>query len=73
MAPETLVEDGGHALPYSKGLMAQQLSASGIAPPRAYELAVLIERRLAQSADERIDAGALGSLAEQVLAQEEGE
>ena len=72
MARETLVEDGGQALPYSKGLMAQQLSASGIEPPRAYELAAVIEQRLAHAGDARIDAGALGSLAERVLAQEEG-
>lgn len=73
MAPETLVEDRGHTLPYSKGLMAQQLSASGLAPQRAYELAVAIERRLQHSGEQRIEARALRSLAEEVLAHEEGE
>lgn len=63
--PETQAStDGG--LPYSKGLMAQSLSASGLAPGRAYELALDIERRLAGGGD-------VEALAEQVLLEEEGE
>ena len=42
--PETIVYTRDQAgLPYSKGLTAQQLSASGISPERSYELARLVE------------------------------
>jgi 2-phosphoglycerate kinase len=52
-------------LPYSKGLMAQALSASGLAPERAYELARAIEARLGE--------GDAAALAEAVLQEEEGD
>ena len=41
---ETIVVHKGHGLPYSKGLMAQALSATGLSPERSFELARLIER-----------------------------
>ena len=44
--PETIVVHKGHGLPYSKGLMAQTISATGLAPERAFELARKIEKRL---------------------------
>ena len=37
--PETIVVHKGHGLPYSKGLMAQALSATGLSPERSFELA----------------------------------
>jgi 2-phosphoglycerate kinase len=63
----------GHGLPYSKGLMAQSISATGMAPERAFDLARVVERRLADGGVERIGAGELGDLTEQVLSEEEGE
>ena len=63
----------GHGLPYSKGLMAQSLSATGMAPERAFDLARVVERRLADGRVERIGAGELGDLTEGVLSEEEGE
>ena len=71
--PETIVMYRGHGLPYSKGLMAQSLSASGLAPQRAFELAREVERRLVAGGAETIDLRALGDLAEGVLRDEEGE
>jgi 2-phosphoglycerate kinase len=70
--PETIVigEDGG--APYSKGLMAQTLSATGLSPERAYELARLVERRLDELPERRIDIGGLRSVAEDVIREEEG-
>src|SRR5919204_2510750 len=71
--PETLVMKGGHGLPYSKGLMTQSLSASGLAPERAYELARVIERRLADSGVAQIDVDRLEDTAADVLAEQVGE
>lgn len=70
--PETIVYNRErHGLPYSKGLMAQALSASGLFPSRAYELAQIVERRL----DERTGAGIavadLNELVEEVLLEQE--
>jgi 2-phosphoglycerate kinase len=71
--PETLVLKGEHGLPYSKGLMAQSLSAAGLAPDRAYELARALEARLDALGKPTIDVDALRELAAAVLRDEEGE
>jgi 2-phosphoglycerate kinase len=73
MSPETIVFHKGHGLPYSKGLMAQSLSASGLAPERAFELAREIERRLTLRGDREIDVDGLDALCVQVLRAGEGE
>jgi 2-phosphoglycerate kinase len=70
--PETIVVRKGHGLPYSKGLMAQALSATALSQERSFELARLIERRLAERGDAEIDVAALHALAEEVLLEEEG-
>jgi len=69
---ETIVVHRGHGLPYSKGLMAQALSATGLAPQRAFELARQVERRLDESGAATVDIEALRELAEEVLMSEEG-
>jgi 2-phosphoglycerate kinase len=71
--PEPIVMSDGHGLPYSKGLMAQSLSATGLPLERAFELARAVERRLGAAGVEQIDAAELGNLTEQVLLAEEGE
>ena len=71
--PETIVLHKGHGLPYSKGLMAQSISATGLAPERAFELARKIEQRLDANGGGEIDVAALQELAEEVLLAEEGE
>ena len=65
--PETIVVHKGHGLPYSKGLMAQALSASGLAPLRAFELARSVERRLDERQAAEIGVAGLLELAEEVL------
>ena len=70
---ETIVMHGGHGLPYSKGLMAQSLSATGLSPERSFELARAVERRLLDGGVRQIAAVELGDLTEQVLRSEEGE
>ena len=71
--PETIVVSKGHGLPYSKGLMAQALSATALSLERSFELARVIEARLAQRGEPEIDVEALHALAEEVLVAEEGE
>jgi 2-phosphoglycerate kinase len=63
----------GHGLPYSKGLMAQSLSATGMSPERAFDLARVVEQRLEREGIERIESAGLGDLTERVLGEEEGE
>lgn len=71
--PETIVVQKGHGLPYSKGLMAQSLAATGLPLERSFELARVVEKRLADDGHAEIDTAALGVLAEEVLRAEEGE
>jgi 2-phosphoglycerate kinase len=70
---ETIVVRKGHGLPYSKGLMAQALSATALSQERSFELARLIEARLQERGEAEIDVGALHALVEEVLLAEEGE
>lgn len=67
---ETIVVNKGRDLPYSKGLMAQAISATGLSPSRAFELARMIEARLDSP---ELDVASLHALAEEVLGAEEGE
>ena len=71
--PETIVVHKGHGLPYSKGLMAQSLSATGLTSERSFELARAIEARLAATGAAEIDVEGLNSVCEEVLLQHEGE
>jgi 2-phosphoglycerate kinase len=71
--PETVVVHKGHGLPYSKGLMAQALSAIALSQERAFELARLIERRLGERGQPEIEVVELDALVVQVLLAEEGE
>jgi 2-phosphoglycerate kinase len=71
--PETIVVHKGHGLPYSKGLTAQALSATGLSPERSFELAQMVEARLAQAGAEEIDVAGLRELTEEVLLVEEGQ
>jgi 2-phosphoglycerate kinase len=70
---ETMVLHSGRGLPYSKGLMAQTLSATGLSPERAFELARLVEAQLAGAGRESIDIEGLRALAEEILLAEEGQ
>jgi 2-phosphoglycerate kinase len=63
----------GAGLPYSKGLMTQSLSATGLTPARAWALARLIEQRLEANATESIESSELRTLTEEVLGEEEGQ
>jgi 2-phosphoglycerate kinase len=63
---------GGEGLPYSKGLMARALMATGVAADRAYELALRVESDLAARGESSIDLDRLEELAFDVLGENEG-
>jgi 2-phosphoglycerate kinase len=71
--PETIVVHKGRGLPYSKGLTAQALSATGLSPERSFELARRVEGRLAALGAAEVDVAGLRELIEEVLLAEEGE
>lgn len=71
--PETVVANRRNALPFSKGLMAQSLSASGLPLDRAYALARIIEERLNGRRRSPVDVTELRAVAEEVLAEHAGE
>jgi 2-phosphoglycerate kinase len=71
--PRTVVIRSDYGLPYSKGLMAQSIMATGLAPERAFALAAEIERRLTGSGAAEVDLADLRALVEEVLTAEEGE
>ena len=70
MPETTIVMKGGGGLPYSKGLMSQSLSASGLSPARAYELARTVEARLPEG---EVDVSVLERLTTDVLREREGD
>jgi 2-phosphoglycerate kinase len=70
---ETVVVNRRHALPFSKGLMAQSLSASGLPLDQAYALARIIEERLNGRQRSPVDVAELRAVAEEVLAEHAGQ
>ena len=72
MAETIVTHRARGGLPYSKGLMTQSLSATGLIPARAWALARTIEQRLEADGIDAIESSALRSLTEEVLEQEEG-
>jgi 2-phosphoglycerate kinase len=61
-----------YGLPYSKGLMASRIMATGLAPARAFHVAEVVEARLRALAD-AISATELTDLVLEVLEREVGE
>jgi 2-phosphoglycerate kinase len=70
---ELVVVRSNYGLPYSKGLMAQSIMATGLPPERSFTLAALIERRLGERYQAEVSVSELRALAEDVLLAEEGE
>jgi 2-phosphoglycerate kinase len=63
---------GQDGLPYSKGLMARALIATGVSVERAYDLARRVEADLAETGEASIDLDRLQELAQDVLGENEG-
>ncbi len=68
-----LIRDGEHGLPYSKGLTANTIIASGLTPPRAYQVAQAVEDRLRAQGDEAIDVAALRCIVAEEIRASAGE
>lgn len=68
-----LISDFQHELPYSKGLMASSIMATGLAPARAYLVAERIEERMHEAGVTSMTGDELVELARQVLVEEVGE
>jgi 2-phosphoglycerate kinase len=59
-------------LPYSKGLLARALMATGVSAVRAYELALRVEDDLTERHERTVDLDRLDELARDVLGDDEG-
>lgn len=67
-----VISDQESALPYSKGLMASSIMATGLSPARAFHVAERIEERLHERASGSITRAELAALAEAILVEEVG-
>ncbi len=68
-----VVSDNEYQLPYSKGLMASAIMATGLAPARAFHVAEVIEERLEESGAAAVTREQLNALALEVLQLEVGD
>lgn len=62
---------GGHKVPFSKGLLASTLTATGLPPERAYRVAMDVERELSRGPDREVDVDHLREMVEMVLTTDE--
>ncbi len=69
---EPIVGQGGQA-PFSKGLMAQTLMATGLAPEKAYAVAAAVERRLRRRGPAALSIVDLQEIAHQQLGELQGD
>lgn len=71
--PDLEIVDEEYGLPFSKGLMAQSIMATGLPPERAYHVAREVESHLLDSGASTISLDHLQEIAQQVLGEEEGQ
>lgn len=62
-----------HAIPFSKGLLAESLTATGLPPERAYQVAMSVECRLLDEDIYRLPVDELQALVYDILSQSEGQ
>lgn len=67
------ISEREHGLPYSKGLTASSLMATGLGPGRSYAVANKVEQALIALGEQRISAERLRDLTLEVLRREAGE
>lgn len=70
--PIQIVSDE-HAIPFSKGLLAESLTATGLPPERAYQVAMSVERCLVGEGTYRLPVNELQDLVRNTLSQTEGQ
>ncbi len=68
-----VISDEEHQLPYSKGLMAASIMATGLAPARAFHVAERVEERLHDTGVLSVTRAELVDLTQQVLVEEVGD
>ena len=68
-----IISDEEYELPYSKGLMAASIMAAGLSPARAFQVAEVIEDRLAGTGLPHVSRAELNGLAFEVLRSEVGD
>ena len=68
-----IISDEEYQLPYSKGLMASAIMATGLAPARAFHVAEVIEDRLVRTGLPQVCRSELDDLALDVLRAEVGD
>jgi 2-phosphoglycerate kinase len=68
-----VITDQEHGLPYSKGLTASAIMATGLSPARAYHVAEVLEVRLRDAGLAAVSLDELNALTLAVLREEEGE
>ena len=67
------ISEQEHGLPYSKGLTASSLMATGLGPGRSYAVANTVEKELIALGEERVSAERLRDLTLDVLRREAGD
>lgn len=67
-----IITDKLHGLPYSKGLLASSIMATGLAPSMAYQVAKSVEERLRSKNKYAVSIKELRELTEQVLLDDVG-
>ncbi len=72
-ASTILVRDGKAGLPYSKGILATSVMATGLSPDTAYRIAERVEARLRARGVTEVRAAGLRDLTAEVLRDELGE
>jgi 2-phosphoglycerate kinase len=68
-----IISDEEYELPYSKGLMASSIMATGLPPARAFQVAEVIEDHLARTGLPHVSRAELNALALDVLREEMGD
>jgi len=68
-----IITDEEHRLPYSKGLMAISIMATGLPPEQAYNIASIIHEELRDQGDPEVTMEHVRKTAEEILRREVGE
>ncbi|MEO7836999.1 MAG: hypothetical protein ABIS21_05105 [Acidimicrobiales bacterium] len=72
-ARHVVITDKNHELPYSKGLMASQITVTGLTPARAFHVAEIVENLLHDRRQPSITRQELNDLVLEVLTEQVGQ
>lgn len=73
LTPPILIQDDKHGLPYSKGLMSQSFTATGLSPARAYLVAQKLQDDLVDRGVKAVTLEELQEMAVRALSDHAGE